>query len=58
MKIGIIEVSDIDKDGDFEFEFVDCSTCGQQQYLYLTSEEAHSLMYHLKKQLLKKEKSL
>jgi hypothetical protein len=58
IKIGIIKVSDIDKGGDFEFEFEDCSTCGQIQYLYLSSEEAHSLMYHLKKQLLKNEKTL
>jgi len=58
IKIGIMEVSDIDKDGDFSIEFQDCSSCGTGQYFYLNSEEAHSLMFHLKKQLLKNEKTL
>ena len=57
-KIGIIEVSDIDKDGYFELELPDCSVCGQGLYFYLNSEEAHELMYFLKKELTKNEKTL
>ncbi len=58
MKVGVIEVSDIDKDGYFEINLEDCSFCGHSQYFYLNSEEAHSLMYHLKKQLTKNEKTI
>jgi predicted nucleic acid-binding Zn-ribbon protein len=55
IKISNIIVSEIDSQGDFELMFSDCYSCGCQQYTYLNEEEAHSLMFFLKKQLAKHE---
>jgi len=54
IKIGTVSISEIDSVGDFEIQIGDCFQCGTESYTYLNEEEAHSLMYFLKKQLHKR----
>lgn len=51
IKVSTIEVEGIDSDGDFTITSK-CS-CGYEQYTILNTEEAHALMYFLKKELRK-----
>jgi hypothetical protein len=55
IKIGPIEIGDIDFAGDFEFSMGDCN-CGVEQYTYLNSKEAQRIIIFLTEQLKQNKK--
>lgn len=57
-KIGNLTISNIDEYDDFEIELDDCDCCGRGQYFYINKEQAHELMYFIKKEITKNEKTI